>query len=60
MFELIRAKQTIRFMRYSKPAMFISILLIVGSLITLSIKIIYVLYFGNPAYYCFIYIYVMM
>jgi preprotein translocase subunit SecF len=38
MFELIRAKQTIRFMRYSKPAMLFSILLIVGSVATLSIK----------------------
>ena len=36
MFELIRAKQTIRFMQYSKPAMWFSILLIVGSLLSLS------------------------
>lgn len=38
MFELIRAKQTIRFMHYSKPAMWLSILLIAGSLVTLSIN----------------------
>ncbi|MFT6985020.1 MAG: preprotein translocase subunit SecF [Psychromonas sp.] len=38
MFELIRAKKTIRFMQYSKPAMWFSILLIVGSLVTLSIN----------------------
>lgn len=38
MLELIRAKQTIRFMQYSKPAMWFSILLIVGSLVTLSIN----------------------
>lgn len=38
MFELVRAKQTIRFMQYSKPAMWFSILLIVGSLVTLSIN----------------------
>lgn len=38
MFELIRAKQTIRFMQYSKPAMWFSVLLIVGSLLTLSIN----------------------
>lgn len=38
MFELIRAKQTIRFMQYSKPAMWLSILLIVGSIVTLSIN----------------------
>lgn len=38
MFELVRAKQTIRFMQYSKPAMWLSILLIVGSVVTLSIN----------------------
>ena len=38
MFELIRAKNTIRFMQYSKPASWLSILLIVGSLVTLSIN----------------------
>lgn len=38
MFELIRAKNTIRFMEYSKPAMWLSILLIVGSIVTLSIN----------------------
>ena len=38
MFELIRAKQTIRFMRYSKPASWLSILLIIGSLTTISIN----------------------
>jgi len=38
MLELIRAKQTIRFMQYSKPAMWFSVLLIVGSLVTLSIN----------------------
>jgi len=38
MFELIKAKNTIRFMRYSKPAMMLSILLIVASVVTLSIN----------------------
>ncbi|WP_019613435.1 protein translocase subunit SecF [Psychromonas ossibalaenae] len=38
MFELFRAKQTLRFMKYSKPASWFSILLIVGSLATLSIN----------------------
>lgn len=38
MFELIKAKQTIRFMKYSKPATWFSMLLIVGSLATLSIN----------------------
>ena len=38
MFQLIRAKQTIPFMQYSKPAMWLSVLLIVGSLVTLSIN----------------------
>lgn len=38
MFELIKAKQTIRFMNYSKPASWFSIFLIVGSLLTLSIN----------------------
>jgi preprotein translocase subunit SecF len=38
MFQLIRAKQTIRFMRYSKPAMWFSLLLIMASVATLSTK----------------------
>lgn len=38
MFELIKAKQTIRFMKYAKPAGWLSILLIVGSLASLSTK----------------------
>lgn len=38
MFELIKAKQTIRFMKYAKPATWLSILLIVGSLVSLSTK----------------------
>lgn len=38
MFELVKAKQTIRFMNYSKPASWFSIFLIVGSLLTLSIN----------------------
>ncbi len=36
MFELIKSKTTIRFMRYSKPATWFSVLLIVGSLFSLS------------------------
>ncbi len=38
MLELFKAKQTVRFMQYSKPAKWFSILLIVGSLVTLSIN----------------------
>jgi preprotein translocase subunit SecF len=38
MFELIKAKKTIPFMQYSKPAMWLSVLLIVASLVTLSIN----------------------
>ncbi len=36
MFELIKAKQTIRFMRYSKPATWLSLVLIIASLATLA------------------------
>jgi preprotein translocase subunit SecF len=38
MFEFIKATKTIRFMEYSKPATWFSILLIVGSLASLSIN----------------------
>jgi len=38
MFELFKAKKTIRFMHYSKPASWFSILLIVASLASLSIN----------------------
>ncbi|WP_372882245.1 protein translocase subunit SecF [Psychromonas sp.] len=38
MFELIKAKNTIRFMHYSKPASWLSILLIVASLGSLSVN----------------------
>ena len=38
MLELFKAKQTVRFMKYSKPATWFSILLIIGSLVTLSIN----------------------
>ncbi len=36
MFELIKAKQTIRFMRYSKPATWFSLVLVMASLVTLT------------------------
>ena len=36
MFELIKAKQTIRFMRYSKPATWFSLVLVIASLVTLT------------------------
>ena len=36
MFELIKAKNTIRFMQYSKPAMWVSIVMIIASIASLS------------------------
>lgn len=38
MLELFKVKETVRFMKYSKPATWFSILLIIGSLVTLSIN----------------------
>ena len=38
MFQLIRTEKTFRFMQYSKPAMWLSVLLILGSVATLSIN----------------------
>ena len=38
MFELFKATSPIRFMKYSKPATWLSMLLIIGSLASLSIN----------------------
>lgn len=38
MLELFKARETVRFMKYSKPATWFSIFLIIGSLVTLSVN----------------------